>query len=76
MCSRDLCLPTVRACMKFAQCVRATCTMCACSVHNACVQCAQCVRAVSSILRVLEDSSGFLNPSLKAFPISLHFEVV
>ena len=43
-------------------------------------QCAQCVRAVCTvracILRVLEESFGFLNPFLKPFPISLHFKVV
>ena len=45
-----------------------------------CAQCAQCVRAVCTvracILRVLEDSFGFLNPSLKPFSISLDFKVV
>ena len=45
-----------------------------------CAQCAECVRAVCTvracILRVLEEGFGFLNPSLKPFPISLHFKVV
>ena len=40
---------TVGACVQRARCVRAACTMRACSVHSACVQCAQCVRAVCTV---------------------------
>ena len=37
------------ACVQRAQCVRAACTVHACSLHNACVQFAQCVRAACTV---------------------------
>ena len=45
----NACVQRANACVQFAQCVRAACTMRACSLHNACVQRAQCVRAVCTM---------------------------